>query len=107
MLALFGFLGNSTGRDASVDFIWNAFVAHEVAALDVHMREMRRVGNRAAILDWRPDAVGESGPPRSHRLKPQVVIDALLANGFHTAVQTWQDDDTFLIEAIAMKSYAG
>lgn len=87
--------------DNSVDFIWNAFVAHEVAPLEAHVHEMRRVGNRVAILDWRPDAVGESGPPRDHRLKPQSVIDALLANGFRSAAQTWQDDDTFLIEATA------
>jgi hypothetical protein len=45
--------------------------------------------------------VGESGPPRDHRLQPQVIVDALLANGYHDAKQTWQDDDTYLIEAAA------
>lgn len=87
--------------DDSVDFVWAAFVMHEVVPLEVHAREIRRVGKRVAILDWRPDAAGESGPPRDHRLQPQVVIDALLAGGFNSALQTWQDDDNYLIEATA------
>ncbi|HEY3290696.1 MAG TPA: methyltransferase domain-containing protein, partial [Anaerolineae bacterium] len=87
--------------DGSVDFEWVAFVTHEVHPLVTLTREMRRVGKRAAVLDWRPDAVGGKGPPRDHRLTPQQTIDALLAGGFTTALQTWQDDDNYLIEATA------
>ena len=87
--------------DNSADWLWAAFVLHEVAPLDVQVREMRRVGKRALILDWRPDAQGEAGPPRSHRLWPHEILDVLRANGFDQARQTWQDDDNYLIEASA------
>ncbi|MCL4504968.1 MAG: methyltransferase domain-containing protein [Chloroflexi bacterium] len=87
--------------DKSADWLWAAFVLHEVTPLDVQVREMRRVGQRAAILDWRPDAQGEAGPPRAERLWPEEVIKVLKANGFQQASQTWQDDDNYLIEASA------
>jgi ubiquinone/menaquinone biosynthesis C-methylase UbiE len=83
----------------SVDLTWAAFVLHEVTPLDHMLRELRRVGTRAAILDWRPDATGEGGPPREHRLWPHEVITALQAAGFGLASQTWQDEDNYLIEA--------
>lgn len=83
----------------SVDLTWAAFVLHEVTPLDPMARELRRVGARAAILDWRPDASGESGPPLAHRLWPSQVCGALQAAGFEIARQTWQDDDAYLIEA--------
>jgi ubiquinone/menaquinone biosynthesis C-methylase UbiE len=83
----------------SVDLSWAAFVMHEVTPLDRMAHELRRVGPRAAILDWRPDATGESGPPSAHRLWPSQICDALLAAGFEAAQQTWQDADAYLVEA--------
>ena len=83
----------------SVDLTWAAFVLHEVTPLARMAAELRRVGQRAAILDWRPDAKGESGPPLAHRLWPSHVCEALHAAGFAIARQTWQDEDAYLIEA--------
>jgi len=85
--------------DDSVDLTWAAFVLHEVSPLSRMASELRRVGARAAILDWRPDAPGESGPPLAHRLWPSQICDALHAAGFEVARQTWQDEDAYLIEA--------
>ena len=86
---------------SSVDLAWVAFVMHEVTPLDEMVRELRRVGPRSVILDWRPDAAGEMGPPRAHRLTGTQVIDALRDGGFGKVEQTWQDEDTYLIEAVA------
>jgi hypothetical protein len=41
------------------------------------------------------------GPPRAHRLMASQVIDALRVGGFGKAEQTWQDEDTYLVEAVA------
>jgi ubiquinone/menaquinone biosynthesis C-methylase UbiE len=88
--------------DSSVDWIWGAFVVHEVEPLEGLAAEMRRVlrpGGQLAILDWRPDAAHGDGPPRQHRVAPQQVIEQLRAAGFQRAAQTWQDEDAYLIEA--------
>lgn len=85
--------------DTSVDITWAAFVLHEVTSLDQMARELLRVGRRVAALDWRPDAKGEAGPPRDQRLWPHEVIAALQAAGFGSVLQTWQDEDNYLIEA--------
>jgi SAM-dependent methyltransferase len=86
--------------DKSVDFSWVAFVLHEVTPLDQMARELLRVGQRVAALDWRPDAKGEAGPPRDQRLWPHDVIASLQSAGFGSVAQTWQDDDNFLVEAV-------
>lgn len=86
--------------DDSVDFIWAAFVFHEVEPPAAHVIEMRRVlrpGGRIAILDWRPDAKGESGPPRHHRFSPQQVEEFLQAAGFDHIQHAWQDEDAYLV----------
>lgn len=88
--------------EAAADFVWGAFVYHEVeppAQLAVELRRITRAGGRVAILDWRPDGATNDGPPRHHRVAPQQVIEHLLAAGFRSAAQTWQDDDAYLIEA--------
>jgi ubiquinone/menaquinone biosynthesis C-methylase UbiE len=72
--------------DASVDWVWVAFVFHEVEPpekLAAEMRRVTRIGGRVTILDWRPDA--ES--------------DHLRVAGFQDVVRTWQDEDACLIEA--------
>lgn len=86
--------------DASVDFIWAAFVFHEVeppVALAIEMRRVLRPSGRIAILDWRPDAKGESGPPRRHRFSPQQVEEFLQAAGFDHVQHAWQDEDAYLL----------
>ncbi len=58
---------------ASVDFIWAAFVFHEVtppALLAGETRRVLRPGCRLAVLEWRTDAATAIGPPRRHRLCP-------------------------------------
>lgn len=88
--------------DASVDWIWGAFVVHEVEPLDALMAELRRVlrpGGQVALLDWRPDAAGSDGPPPHHRLSPAVVTGHLQAAGFQLLPVAWQHEDGYLIEA--------
>ncbi len=87
---------------ATVDLAWAAFVFHEVeppTALAAELRRVVKPGGRVAVLDWRPDAIGEDGPPRPHRLSPEQVAAWLTAAGFHSAGRVWQDDDTYLVEA--------
>ncbi|WP_322801577.1 class I SAM-dependent methyltransferase [Thermoflexus sp.] len=89
--------------DASVDAAWGAFIVHEVEHLDALMRELHRVlrpGGRVGLLDWRPDAVSEEGPPRSHRVAPEIVRQALEAVGFHILPTRWQYEDAYLIRAL-------
>lgn len=89
-------------RDGAVDLAWGAFVLHEVEPPQRLVAELRRVvrpGGRAAILEWRPDAASDRGPPRAHRLSPQRVTGWLREAGFAEAAQTWQDADTHLVEA--------
>jgi ubiquinone/menaquinone biosynthesis C-methylase UbiE len=88
--------------DASFDLIWTAFVFHEVTPPQKLAEEIFRVvkaEGAAAVLDWRPDAVGESGPPRHHRLSVEQVSGYLRQAGFQSVEKTWQDDDAYLIEA--------
>lgn len=86
--------------DASVDLIWAAFIVHEVDSpqrLATEMRRVTHVGGRVAVLEWKPDASNGSGPPRSHRLRPEHVMDYLRAAGFQPVAQTWQDENAYLI----------
>ena len=88
----------------SVDFIWAAFIYHEVEGVEKLAQEMRRVlreNGRAAILDWRPEAHGQSGPPRHHRISSEKVIEQLVQAGFQKASIGWLDKDAYLVEASA------
>jgi len=88
--------------DATVDLAWVAFVFHEVERPERLASELRRVlrpSARVAVLDWRPDADSDQGPPRAHRLTPEQVMAWLHDAGFATARQTWQDADSYLVEA--------
>ncbi len=87
--------------DGSIDLVWTAFVFHEVQPPEELARELHRVlkpGGRAIILDWRPDATSEKGPPRAHRFMPDQVASWLRAAGFARAEKTWQDADNYIIE---------
>ncbi len=88
--------------DASVDLVWAAFVYHEVQPPEELAAELRRVtkaGGRVAVLDWRPDAESDQGPPRAHRVGPEQVSERLRAAGFTHVDLTWQDADNYLVEA--------
>ena len=87
---------------SSMDWIWAAFVFHEVTPPETLASEMRRLlkeNGALAVLDWRPDAITESGPPRHHRLSVEQVTKYLLDAGFKSVIQTWHDDDAYLLEA--------
>ncbi len=89
--------------DGTADFVWTAFVFHEIQPPESFAKEMQRVlksGARLAVLDWRPDAKSEQGPPRAHRVSPVQVGAWLNGAGFIDVMQTWQDDNNYLIEAI-------
>ncbi len=85
------------------DFIWAAFVIHEVPDLPALAGEMRRVmkpGGRVAILEWRPNPASQEGPPLAPRLSTQQVQQMLRGAGFSSIRTSWQDPDTYLIEAV-------
>lgn len=87
---------------ASADLIWAAFVVHEIELLDYLMREIQRVlkvGGRVAVLDWRPDAVHEDGPPRAHRLDVGVIRNGLQTAGLTLLDSPWQHEDAYLVMA--------
>jgi ubiquinone/menaquinone biosynthesis C-methylase UbiE len=89
-------------RGSGVDWIWAAFVFHEVdppERLAVEMRRVTRPGGRVAVLDWRPDAAGDDGPARSHRVSAARVGEYLRAAGFRNATRIWQDEEAYLVEA--------
>ncbi len=88
--------------DASLDWIWAAFVVHEVEPLDNLMLEIKRVlrpGGEVAILEWLPKAAHEDGPPGHHRIETGTLIELLLAAGFEYLPQEWQNEDAYLVIA--------
>jgi ubiquinone/menaquinone biosynthesis C-methylase UbiE len=87
---------------ASLDWVWAAFVFHEVTPPEKLANEIRRLlkeNGALAVLDWRPDAIGEAGPPRYHRLSVEQVTKYLHEAGFKLVTQIWQDEDAYLLEA--------
>lgn len=84
----------------SVDFIWAAFVYHEVEGdLPDEMWRVARPAGRVAILEWRPDAADQSGPPGDHRVWPDEVRQALSRAGFINIEEAWRDANAYLISA--------
>lgn len=85
---------------AVVDLIWAAFVYHEVEiGLTDKMWRVTRPGGQVTILEWRPDAADQSGPPGDHRVWPDDVMQALKQTGFSQVKEIWQDADAYLITA--------
>lgn len=92
--------------DNSVDWVWGAFVAHEVEPPDKLVAEIRRVlraDGGLAILDWHPDGPEQDGPPRHHRLAPQTLLDLLANAGFNHLPKDWQDADSYLITCVLVE----
>jgi ubiquinone/menaquinone biosynthesis C-methylase UbiE len=88
--------------DASIDFVWAAFVFHEVeppTALAVELCRVLRPGGRIAVLDWRPDAQSGNGPPRAHRVSLPQAEDLLRAAGLTNVHLTWHNQDAYLLSA--------
>jgi ubiquinone/menaquinone biosynthesis C-methylase UbiE len=86
--------------DGSVDFTWASFIFHEVTppvALTAEIRRVLKPGGTVAILEFRTDAVGTSGPPRHQRLSPEEVSVCLRSAGFTCVIETWHDDDHYLM----------
>ena len=85
---------------AVADFIWTAFVYHEVDGdLAAEMLRVSRPGGQVAILEWRPDAADQSGPPGDHRVWSDEVKQALTQVGFTEAVEAWRDANAYVITA--------
>lgn len=85
---------------AVTDFIWSAFVYHEVDGdLPAEMLRVSRPGGQVAILEWRPDAADQSGPPGDHRVWPDQVKLALERVGFTQVTEAWRDANAYVVTA--------
>jgi ubiquinone/menaquinone biosynthesis C-methylase UbiE len=92
---------------AVTDFIWTAFVYHEVEGdLAAEMLRVSRPNGQVAILEWRPDAADQSGPPGDHRVWPDQVKLALQQAGFIQVAEAWRDANAYVITAYKGESHA-
>lgn len=92
---------------AVTDFIWTAFVYHEVDGdLTAEMLRVSRPGGQVAILEWRPDAADQSGPPGDHRVWPDQIKLALQQAGFIQVAEAWRDANAYVITAYKGESHA-
>lgn len=86
--------------DASVHFIWAAFVFHEVeppAVLALQLRRVFQPGGRMAVLEWQSEAHSGNGPPLRHRVSPQQLESFLSEAGFNRIEVPWQDEEAYLL----------
>ena len=75
----------TTLKDASADLALLANVWHELDDHDAALAELARVlrpNGRVAIVDWRPDASAENGPPLDHRIAREKVEERLRTNAW-------------------------
>jgi len=85
-----------------VDWVWTAFTFHEVEpfpAFAALLARLVRPAGHVIVLEWRPDAASEQGPPRHHRLAPEQIQSWLIEAGLTHVHLVWQDEDTYLITA--------
>jgi ubiquinone/menaquinone biosynthesis C-methylase UbiE len=107
VIPVFGELPQIGLETAVTDFIWTAFVFHEVEGdLAAEMLRVSRPGGQVAILEWRPDAADQSGPPDDHRVWPDQVKLALQQAGFSQITEAWHDANAYLIIAHKGESHA-
>lgn len=69
---------------ACCDYVFMANVWHEFddrAAVVAEAMRLLRPGGRVGILDWRPDAEPDHGPPIDHRLSPDDATAILRSAG--------------------------
>jgi ubiquinone/menaquinone biosynthesis C-methylase UbiE len=62
--------------------VWHEFDDH--AAVLAEARRILRAGGRLALLDWRPDAEPDYGPPLAHRISAAAAQQSLAQAGFST-----------------------
>ncbi|MDI3256966.1 MAG: methyltransferase domain-containing protein [Kyrpidia sp.] len=70
---------------AAADRMLYSLVLHEVEALDQALVEAKRVvkpAGKVVVVEWRPDATREGGPPRSERLDAGVLALRMRQHGF-------------------------
>ena len=69
----------------SVDLVLMTNLYHELDDRSAALAEARRVlaaGGRIIVCDWDPGAPGEKGPPRDHRIDPEIARTELERAGF-------------------------
>ena len=89
-------------QDRSVDLVFYANIWHEIARLDLAIREASRVAvadGKIAILDWREDCVPPPGPPSDHRISANRVVTFLGENGCEQVASTHIAEFSYLVTA--------
>lgn len=64
------------------------------------LRSVARVvvpGGRVVIAEFHPDGTGEVGPPREHRLAPDLVLDWCRAEGFRYLGERRQTPEHYML----------
>ncbi|SFP91165.1 class I SAM-dependent methyltransferase [Salibacterium halotolerans] len=88
-------------KDDSVDKVLAAFVIHEVESVSGTLNEIKRLlkpGGQLMIVEW--EAVEtESGPPLSHRLPSDHLLQIIRDNGFEAECSAWNDEH-YVIKAV-------
>lgn len=91
--------------DGSCDVMFAANVWHEFADRGAVLREAARILRgpaHLAILDWKPDAEPEHGPPVGHRVTAESAVEELKAAGFEFVSQQDIGKYSWLVQARAM-----
>ena len=89
--------------DNSVDRILVVDVWHHVADRAAYAKGLARAlrpGGRVAIVDFTQEAT--HGPPRAHRLRPEVIVADLEAAGLAAAVSATKLPDQFIVVGTRM-----
>lgn len=88
--------------DGWAEFLWLAFIFHEVDHPEALAKELYRVaahGARTAVFDWQKIKQSNDGPPSAHRFAADEVLSYLDSAGFINITIRWQDPDAYLITA--------
>ena len=93
---------DSTGLpDATCDLVFLANIWHEFENRALVLEEAQRIlkpDGRIAILDWRPDAAPEPGPPLAHRLSAESAALELDEAGFHHVTSAHAGHYSWLVQ---------